>query len=250
MTLAEVLLFGGTTEGRELAALLGSRGIPTLVCVATEYGEALVEPVGTLSVHCGRLDQAAMEALVRREGPRVVIDATHPYATAVSQTIRTVCRGLGLPCWRVRRESQAAAVDRSFSTMADLIAWLDETPGTIFSTLGAKEAAALAQVRGAEERLWLRVLPLEESLRLARAAVPAKHIICMQGPFSQALNEAMFRAAGADLLLTKDSGRAGGFSEKLQAARACGMTVALLTRPQEDGLSLADIKRKIGEVFP
>lgn len=249
MTLAEVLLFGGTTEGRELAELLGRRMIPALVCVATEYGETLLEPMGTMSVHCGRLDEEAMADLVRREAPRVVIDATHPYATAVSRTIRAVCREGELPCWRVRRESQDRAVDRAFPTMEALIAWLDETPGTIFSTLGAKEAAALAQVKGAEERLWLRVLPLEESLRLARAAVPAKHIICMQGPFSPELNEAMFRAAGAEILLTKDSGRAGGFAEKLQAARACGMTVALLTRPQEEGFSLTDIEQKIVEAF-
>ena len=56
----------------------------------------------------------------------------------------------------------------------------------------------------------------------------------------------MFRAAEADILITKESGVAGGFLEKLAAARACGMTVAVLERPDEEaGLTLEEAKRKI-----
>lgn len=246
--MAEILLFGGTTEGRELAELLGNQNRSVLVSVATEYGESLLPAEDPVSVLTGRLDRVSMEELMIREHPRIVIDATHPYAVEVSRTIRSVCKALALPCWRVRRETRTPDGCLSFASMEDLTAWLNETTGVIFSTLGAKEAAALGKVTGAKERLWLRILPLEESLHLARkAGIPAKHIICMQGPFSQELNEALFQAAGASILLTKESGRAGGFEEKLRAARACGMTVALLTRPQEEGLSLEEIKTRIKE---
>jgi precorrin-6x reductase len=53
----------------------------------------------------------------------------------------------------------------------------------------------------------------------------------MQGPFSETLNRAMFEAADARILVTKDSGREGGFPEKVRAAKALGMKVAVLERP-------------------
>ena len=103
-----------------------------------------------------------------------------------------------------------------------------------------KEAAALSEVTGAFERIWLRILPSLEGLRMCLdAGFPAKHIICMQGPFSEELNEAMFRACGAQILLTKDTGSAGGFPEKLAAAKKCGMKVFVIKRPEDsEGESL------------
>ena len=247
--MAEIVLFGGTTEGRELAELLQQKGVDTLVCVATEYGEALLSAGGSLRVNTGRLDEAAMEALLRAEAPRAVIDATHPYATRVSEQVSALCGALGLRRIRVKRDAFTDASCVCFSDFDGLIPWLNGTEGVIFSTLGAKEASELARVENFAERIWLRILPLEESLRIVRAAgFPAKRLICMQGPFSRPLNEAMFRATGARILLTKDSGAAGGFLEKLEAARACGMTTALLTRPADDGgISLSEIKARIEE---
>ena len=247
--MAEFVLFGGTIEGRTLASRLAQHRRSVLVCVATQYGDALLSPGPCLRVHTGRLDTAGMEGLLRREAPKAVIDATHPFALQVSQTIRDVCSLLGLRLISLERETVSADGCRTFSGMEELLSWLDETEGVIFSALGAKEAAALAAVRGAAERIWLRILPFEESLALVReAGFPAKHIICMQGPFSTELNAALFRAAGADLLLTKDSGPAGGLAEKLEAARQCGMTVALLTRPEGgDGVSLKDLLCQIEE---
>lgn len=252
MTLADIVLFGGTTEGRVLARFLREQGRSALVCVATDYGASLLSDIGPVTTRVGRLDAKEMEALLQGQRPRLVIDATHPYANEVSRNIQTACAAAGVPCWRVRREEKTTPQEEdgslTFPTMAALVSWLNETPGVIFSTLGAQEALALAAVRGGAERLWLRILPLEESLRLTRqAGVPAKHIIAMQGPFSQALNEALFRETGADILLTKDSGRAGGFAEKWNAARACGMRVAVLARPREEGLSLEEIKRRMQE---
>lgn len=247
--MVEILLFGGTTEGRVLAEALKRKGIPAMVCVATEYGESLLEAGGSLRVHAERLDETAMAALMKREQPRLVLDATHPYADDVSRSIQNACAVAGRDYRRVRRESQMEADCLSFPDMAALIEWLSARDGVIFSSLGSKEARALRAVPGSEERIWLRILPSQKGLEdCLNAGFPARHIICMQGPFSQELNEAMFRAAGATILITKESGRAGGFAEKLAAARNCGMTVAVLARPRDaDGDTAAEWLHRIEE---
>lgn len=245
--MTEVVLFGGTTEGRELARLLTEKKIPTLVCVATEYGREQLFPAEEMTVRCGRLDAREMAALLRREAPRLVIDATHPYAVEVSRNIRAACGECGLRCLRVRREEQPAEGCALFCGTDALVAWLNRQPGVIFSSLGAKEAAALTAVRGFETRVWLRILPAPAGLSDCLAlGYPAQHILCMQGPFSEEMNAAMFRATGAEILITKASGEAGGFSEKIAAARRRGVCVAVLMRPEEpEGLTALEIRRKI-----
>jgi precorrin-6x reductase len=247
--LTEIILFGGTTEGRELCELLGKKCIETLLCVATQYGEGLFEPVGRLRIHTGRLDGTAMENLLKVEKPRLVIDATHPYAAAVSDNIDAACEKTGVKRLRLLRESLAGGDCVTFPCMEELIGWLNKGRGIIFSTLGAKEAAALTAVTDFRERVWLRILPDEEGLSAClTAGFPPRHIICMQGPFSKELNAAMFCEAGADILLTKESGAAGGYLEKLDAARECGMTAAVLSRPREEtGLTLAALTKLIEE---
>jgi precorrin-6Y C5,15-methyltransferase (decarboxylating)/precorrin-6A/cobalt-precorrin-6A reductase len=149
----------------------------------------------------------------------------------------------------VRREPADNADCVAFPDMDALIGWLNGTTGTVFSALGAKEAAKLATVSNYRERVWLRILPAPEGLAACLdAGFPAHHIICMQGPFPRELNAAMFKAAGACVLLTKESGAAGGFDEKRAAARECGMTVAVLARPrQNDGLTLRELVQRIRE---
>ena len=88
--MADLVLFAGTTEGRQLAELARELGISTICCVATEYGGSLVEPGGSLDVRAGRLDAEAIKALLRAECPRLVLDATHPYADHISRTLTTV----------------------------------------------------------------------------------------------------------------------------------------------------------------
>lgn len=245
--MAELLLFAGTTEGRELAELAQSLGIDTLACVATEYGEELLKEGGSLRVRMGRLDEAGMKALIEAEKPRLVLDATHPYAKEASATIASACRACGMEAQRVLREAESHEGCTEFSSLAELAEELSRTPGTVFSSLGTKETAALSKVPGAAERIWLRVLPSVDGLKTClEAGFPAKHIICMQGPFSKELNEAMFRACSADILLTKDTGSAGGFPEKLAAAESCNMKVFVIKRPQDGkGESLAAWKKKL-----
>lgn len=232
--MADIVLFGGTTEGRKLADCLTKEGFPVLVSVATEYGESVLLKKKNMRVRTGRLDEEGIRLLLKKENPKWVIDATHPYAAEVSRNISLACRAEKLFVFRVRREKTSGEGCFVFSGMEDLAAWLDTTAGIIFSSLGAKEAAGLASVKNAKSRIYLRILPLEEGLKKCRdLGFLPEHIICMQGPFSEEMNLAMFHAARAEILLTKDSGREGGLPEKLSAAEKCGMTVALLKRPDE-----------------
>ena len=142
----------------------------------------------------------------------------------------------------MQREAAAHDGMTEFSDVRELAAFLDETGGVVFSSLGTKEAAALSTVSGAAERIWIRVLPSVDGLKTCLdAGFPAKHIICMQGPFSAELNEAMFKASKAEILLTKDTGSAGGFPEKLEAARRCGMKVFVIKRPADTAGDSLDV---------
>lgn len=229
--------------------MLTQKQIDTLACVATEYGESLLTPFDSLRIHTGRLDKRGMEELFTAENPRLVIDATHPYATEVSDNICAACKCTGKKLMRLLRNESKSDGCQIFSSIDELVRWLNQQPGMIFSTLGAKEAAALTAVRDYQERVWIRILPDEAGLSACLSAgFLARHIICMQGPFSKELNAALFREAGAQILLTKESGQAGGYPEKREAARACGMTVAMLSRPREEtGLTLAAILKMIEE---
>ncbi len=232
-----------------IAAALKEEGISAIVCVATEYGESLVDAGGAIEVRTGRLNKREMEKLIRTEAPRLVMDATHPYAVNASRSIMEACHDAGVKYCRVVRDSERADDVFLFNDMDSLIDWLQKERGTVFSSLGSKEAGALTALAGFEDRLWLRILPSEKGLAdCISAGFPPAHIICMQGPFSKELNEAMFKAAGADILITKESGRAGGFIEKLEAARAVGMKIAVLARPEDfSGMTVWECIRLIKE---
>ena len=102
----QVLIFAGTTEGRRLAECLSEAEIPSLVCVATEYGETLLPEGQFARHHAGRLSEAEMEALMKEQAFHTVIDATHPYAVEVSANIRKAAELAGLSYRRLLREQE------------------------------------------------------------------------------------------------------------------------------------------------
>ena len=101
----QVIVFAGTTEGRQVSEWLAAAGVETLCSVATEYGGLLVEKQPHLSVHQGRLLPEEMEQLFTEEGKPLVLDVTHPYAVAVSANIKTACEKAGCEYLRLIRPS-------------------------------------------------------------------------------------------------------------------------------------------------
>lgn len=235
----KLLIFGGTTEGRLLAEHCAESGISADVSVATDYGASLL-PEG-VNVLCGRLDTEQMTALMLEKKYAMVIDATHPYAVEATKNIKAACENTGLHFLRLLRKSSASQ-GRTVRDMQELTALLNCTDVTVLSTLGSKALPELTNVRNYRERLWIRVLPSAEILEQSRRlGYDEAKVIQEKGPFTVEQNVAHIQKSCAKILVTKESGETGGYSEKAEAARICGAEMITLMRPAEDGCSLEEI---------
>lgn len=254
----QVIVFAGTTEGRQLSAWLAAAGVETLCSVATEYGELLVEKQPHLSVHQGRLLPEEMEQLFAEEGKPLVLDVTHPYAVAVSANIKAACEKAGCEYLRLIRPSlmnknacKTAEEIVVVESVEAAVNFLKTTEGSIFVTTGSKELAKFTALPDYQNRVYARVLATTEVVtQCTEAGFTGPHLICMQGPFSKELNLAMLRSIGAAWMVTKEAGRAGGFEEKMTAAKEAGVKVVLIGRPQEQaGLSIEEGVKLLAERF-
>lgn len=236
--MCRLLIFGGTTEGRQLAECCAGNGIDAVVSVATDYGASLL-PDG-IDVRCGRLDAEQMAELIRA-GYSAVVDATHPYAVEATENIRRACILTGTEYLRLIRRSSVPC-GKTVQDIEGLVALLNETSGTVLSTLGSKSLEALTQVRDFSERLWVRVLPGGEILQHCRElGYDEGKVISEKGPFTVEQNVEHLRRSGAGILLTKESGANGGYPEKTEAARICGAELITLARPAESGYSFDEM---------
>ena len=237
----KILIFGGTTEGRVLARELCADGYAVTVSCATALGveELRGLPCETL---CGRLDTARIAVLVR--GFDLVIDATHPYAVEITANVRAACEQAAVPLKRVLRERGAASDCVQVRSCEEAAEVLRGTEGNILLTTGAKELGKFAGLD--PERLYARVLPTHPGIDACEAiGLPHSHIIAMQGPFLKEMNLAVIRQYGIRVLVTKNSGTAGGFAEKIGAAESAGVRVVLIEPPDDSGMSMEELLREV-----
>ncbi len=236
--LKKIIVFAGTNEGRRLCEFLTNYQVPVTACVATEYGSLCLNDISGLNIRERRLSQQEIrEMLVDYD---YIIDATHPYARIITENIRMVAEELKKPYLRIIRPSSGENGMVACGNIESACEYLNRTKGNVLITTGSKELLAYTRIKDYEERLYVRVLPSLESLTACiQQGFELSHIICMQGPFSEELNIAMLRQINARYLVTKDTGKSGGYEEKITAAAKCNATAVVIGRPvKEEGLSL------------
>ena len=269
----KVLIYAGTTEGRELAQELAKERIYCDISVATEYGRQIMDEKISpyICILQGRMTAEQMRRKYESEQYLAVVDATHPFATEVSVNIRESLRGLDIPYFRLGREKipgeagerqaggrqaggrqagerqaggrqageqqaeeQNYMARKYFQNTAACVEALKKTEGKIFLTTGSKELSVFCREETIRKRLVVRVLPGMESLReCVRNGLEGRQIIAMQGPFSKEMNLAMIRQYQASVLVTKESGKTGGEDTKLAAAGEAQIPSYIILRPDE-----------------
>ena len=234
----KICLFAGTTEGRQLAGIL-HHCTDLTVCVATEYGEILLDGIDEITVHTGRMDADEMAQFFADKRFDRILDATHPYAQIVTENIRHAAERTNTPVLRILRETERQFGDAVYvPTVEAARDYLADKDGNIFLTTGSKELASYVGLD--MSRIWARVLPTVSSLEACAAAgIASAHIIAAQGPFSEEINIAQMNMIGAKYMVTKSSGRNGGFDEKIRAAKAIGAVSVIIGQPpQAEGFTL------------
>ncbi|MCL2632227.1 MAG: precorrin-6A reductase [Coriobacteriia bacterium] len=232
----KLLIFGGTSEGHQLAKLLAEAGHSVALSVATDYGRDLAESiVGSqtgLTVIAGRLSQEQMVELFTSERFDKIIDATHPYATVVTENIKAAAAAVNIEYFRLLRPAGQVSDGVTYvNTVQAAVEILENSAESILLTIGSKELEPFTQLINYAERCFVRILPMLDSLqKTLDLGFQASHLICMQGPFSKEINTAMLKSSQAGWLVTKDSGDIGGFEDKISAALALGVQVIVISR--------------------
>ncbi|MCI9080007.1 MAG: precorrin-6A reductase [Lachnospiraceae bacterium] len=251
-----VLVFGGTSEGRKLAELFDSNNRKCTVCVATEYGEQLLNESENITIICGRMDSDGICRLMTEYADSgrpfsCVVDATHPYASLISANVKQACTRTNTAYLRLLRGNIYNSQDNNikfFQDASQAAEYLDKTTGSILLATGSKDLPVFCDRINDKNRIIARVLPSVAAIEACNnLGLHGKQIIAMQGPFSKETNIALIRQADAKFIVMKESGSAGGFPEKVSAAKETGTDIIIIKRPlDETGYTYNEIVKILG----
>lgn len=216
-----LLVLGGTAEGRALAARLH----PEVELVTSLAGRVPDPALPVGSVRIGGFGGAAqMREWIVAQRFDAVVDATHPFAAAITARAFAVCAELGLPHLVLARPawpSSGALLAASVPDAADIVA--RRAYSRVFLSTGRSTLPAFA---GSHAWFLIRVVTPTDP-----AFLPLRHeLLISRGPYLFDDELALMRAHQVDVLVTKNSG--GDMTRaKLDSAQALGIPVIMVERP-------------------
>jgi precorrin-6A/cobalt-precorrin-6A reductase len=226
--MARLLILGGTTEARQLAARLAERADLDVTLslagrTASPLPHAVPVRVGGFGGAAGLADYLVSERI------DVLIDATHPYAKIMSQNAAVAARKTAVAVVALRRPAWIAIAGDRWIEVSDTREAADaigQESRSVFVALGRNELAPFAGVPQ-HRYLFRSVDPIEPPLPLPRVSY-----ITARGPFSEADDRALMAAHAVEIVISKNSGGGAAYG-KIAAARALGIKVIMLRRPPQ-----------------
>jgi precorrin-6A/cobalt-precorrin-6A reductase len=225
-TLPRILILGGTTEARLLGERLAKRGDLDITLslagrTAAPVPHAVPVRIGGFGGADGLADYLVSERI------DVLIDATHPYATVISENAIAAARKTGVRFVALRRLAWSRVDGDRWTEVDDTAAAvraIGEPPRRVFVALGRND---LAPFIAAPQHFYLfrSVDPIDPPLPLPRASY-----ITERGPFGEAHDRALMTEHRIGVVISKNSGGSAAYG-KIAAARALGIEVVMLRRP-------------------
>ena len=221
-----ILIFGGTTEGRRAAQILEEAGKP--FWYSTRSNGQDFEMVHGIRV-TGGMNPDEMADFCRKNAIRLIVDAAHPFATELHHNISETAQNLNLQVIRYERQYEPHTEDicwcRDYET-----AILQLKEHGIHRLLSLTGVQTINRLSGywKENECWFRILDRDTSREMAiREGFPEDHLVYYEHEDTASLIARLKPQA----ILTKESGKSGGFPEKIEAARKSGTPVFVVERP-------------------
>lgn len=227
-----ILVFGGTTEGKQVSSVLAGAGYSFWYSTKTEI---TIDLPSNARYRHGALTPEALTGFCRQEGIRLIIDAAHPFASLLHATIGQASLVTGIPVIRSEREYPVRLLHPLVSYMADYTAVLRELEegdyAPVLALTGVQTITRL-QSYWRQNKMLFRILPRDNSLAMARAAGFPEENLLLSFPAASVEEElALIRRTGVRSVITKESGESGGLSVKIAAAIAAGVPIFIISRP-------------------
>ena len=211
-----ILVFGGTTEGRKAVEVLEDAG--SIYYYSTKTGEQ------DITLHHGQridgaLDGEAMCTFCHEHDIRLIVDAAHPFASVLHETIVSVASSLQIPVIRY---------ERIYPPRDPEMTWIDDysqVPNDIQSLLATTGVQSINKLKWLETegvKVIYRILNRESSIEIAHQQGAKDEQLCFYEDGAM---------PDADAILLKESGESGGFGEKIAEAKARNMRIIVLKRP-------------------
>lgn len=256
-SIGSILVCGGTTEGRLAIQALdqaGGRVIYSTRGVGQEVaGSSVVR-------RSGALDLDAMIALCRDGHVGLIVDAAHPFAVRLHDTVVQAAAALGIP---------AVRLERVFPPLGPGMVLCDDyahacrelerrEPGRLLVLTGVQTISALLPYTASRPQTVYRVLDRDSSRAVARrcGVDPSRLIYYSPADDTPMAVSRLIRSLGADAVITKESGVSGGFAAKAEGARMAGATLFVVRRPPlPDGYDAvvegpAGLRRAVERLLP
>ena len=220
-----VLLLGGTSEARALAARLHP-DVDVISSLAGRVPDPAL-PVGEVRIGgFGGVD--GLKRWLAETSVDAVVDATHPYAATITANAAAACGEVGLPHLLLARSAwdpgDAIVVGADVEAAKTVAA---EHYSRVFLTTGRSGTAAFRDV---DAWFLIRAVTAPDADTL-----PRRHrLVLSRGPYHYDDELALLRDHRIDALVTKNSG--GQMTRpKLDAAAALGVAVVMVDRPPLPG---------------
>jgi precorrin-6A/cobalt-precorrin-6A reductase len=225
--MSRVLILGGTTEARLLGERLARRG--GLDVTLSLAGRTTSPVPHAVPIRVGGFGGAGgLADYIVKERVGALIDATHPYATMISKNASAAARQTGVPFVVLRRAPWKAVGGDRWTEVDDTraaVEALGETTRRVFVALGRNDLVPFAV---APQHFYLI-----RSVDLVDPPLPLPRVsyLTERGPFSEAHDDALMTGHKIDIVIAKNSGGDAAYG-KIAAARALGVEVIILRRPQ------------------
>ncbi|MEU5210789.1 cobalt-precorrin-6A reductase [Streptomyces sp. NPDC020742] len=229
-----VLILGGTTEARRLAAALAPD--PSLRVTNSLAGRVAAPRLPAGEVRIGGFGGPdGLARWLRAHAVDALIDATHPFAGTISQNAARAAATAHVPLLALRRPGWVPGPGDAWHRVTSLdeaAAALPALGTRIFLTTGRMGLAHFAHLAD----LWFLVRSVDAP---EPPYPPRMTTVLDRGPFTLDGERELLRTHRIDVLVTKDSG-AAATAPKLTAARKAGIPVVVVQRPSApEGIPVA-----------
>lgn len=235
-----ILILGGTTEGRKAVSIAEEAGKPYYYSTKGDEQEISLQHGIRLT---GALTQTTMKAFCRKNGIRLLVDAAHPFAEQLHTTVTAVSQALGIPCVRYERmyddlfklfneetyDEYPLKLREKYEELSELLN--EEGIHRVLALTGVQSIPKLKPFwKKKESECYFRILDRESSREIARKAGFPEDRLVYYTPGEENLPE-LLRQLAPEVVLLKESGVSGGFSEKVNIITGQGIRLYILLRP-------------------